>query len=137
MTDVRGGLITALGIAVAGVAQAQIVDRSRAPGHLNWTESPSAADFAREYRTHGGGQGASVIECTLNGARRPRDCTVVTQTSERDSRLAIALAELYRAEKRDDTGAPLTGRRVRFSFQFLGTGSAPVLLDYDLLPATP
>ncbi len=114
-----GGAALAMLLTACGATAQTVADPAPPSDAFNWTERPSPAEIDYAYRVFGPARGSSVVECTLNGARRPRDCVAIAQQAPRDSRLAIELAELYRAEKLDNAGAQLTGRRVRFTFDFI------------------
>jgi hypothetical protein len=100
-------------------AWAQSIRFEAEPGaKVDWTELPNGQDHARAATLHGVARGEAIVACTINDRRRPDDCSVLQANDLRDGRVGVELAKAHRAEKLDDAGVPVVGRKVTFHFDF-------------------
>lgn len=92
---------------------------------LTWVIRPDADKVSALANDDGARHGRATVECTINGAGRPKDCTVVEAEGNGFGRFVTDLAGVFKAASKDADGQPSEGRKVRLTYALEATSLHP------------
>ena len=115
--------VAAIGVLFAGPALAatalikvpnpKVIDGG---AKLTWVIKPDTDKVKALADDDGARNGNATVECVINSAGRPKDCTVVSEEGNNFGRFVGELAGAFKAASKDADGQSSEGRKVRFSF---------------------
>lgn len=83
---------------------------------LTWALKPDSDKIKALADDDGARHGSATVECTINGAGRPKDCTVVAEDGNNFGAFVKDLAAQFKAASKDVDGKPSQGRKVRLTY---------------------
>ncbi|MDB5469281.1 MAG: hypothetical protein JWR84_841 [Caulobacter sp.] len=92
---------------------------------LTWVQRPDADKVSAIANDDGARHGRAVVECTINGAGRPKDCVVIESEGNGFDRFVSDLAGLFKAASKDADGNSSEGRKVRVTYALGATSLHP------------
>lgn len=116
-------LLTAAGSASAlKPVRAPVLAENATGAKLDWKVRPSRLEIERIAREYSYSNGAMTVQCVLDRNGRPAGCAQLgdSETTADFARFAGKVAGMFKAASVDSLGAPVTGRKVNFAFEFGG-----------------
>jgi hypothetical protein len=83
---------------------------------LSWVIRPDSDKTSALANDDGARHGRATVECVINSAGRPKDCTVISEEGNNFGRFVIDLAGNFKAASKDADGKPVEGRKVRLKY---------------------
>ena len=90
---------------------------------LTWVIRPDTDKTTALANDDGARHGHATVECVLNGAGRPKNCTIIEEEGNNFGRFVIDLAGIFKAASKDADGKPVEGRKVRLKYAIDKGGS--------------